>query len=40
MTMAGKALQQTSGRRRKRTQPPVYSGIGGSYEDKDNDYIW
>ncbi|XP_069120571.1 E3 ubiquitin-protein ligase COP1-like [Argopecten irradians] len=26
-------------RRRKRQQPPVYSGISGSYEDKDNDYV-
>ncbi|XP_033731895.1 E3 ubiquitin-protein ligase COP1-like [Pecten maximus] len=28
-----------TGRRRKRQQPPVYSGISGSYEDKDNDYV-
>lgn len=27
-------------RRRKRAQPPVFSGISGSYEDKDSDFLW
>lgn len=26
-------------RRRKRAQPPVFSGISGSYEDKDSDFL-
>ncbi|GAB1607033.1 E3 ubiquitin-protein ligase COP1-like [Argonauta hians] len=30
---------QFGSRRRKRTHPHVYSGIDGTFEDKDNDYI-
>ncbi|KAK6194814.1 hypothetical protein SNE40_000362 [Patella caerulea] len=34
--MAGRAQQP---RRRKRPHAPVYGGICGTYEDKDNDYV-
>ncbi|KAL3871703.1 hypothetical protein ACJMK2_039686 [Sinanodonta woodiana] len=34
--MAGRTQ---ANRRRKRAQPPVYSGIPGTYEDKDNDFL-
>lgn len=31
--------QLPQNRRRKRAQPPVYNGVGGSYEDKDHDFL-
>lgn len=39
--MAGRTQQQGDRTRRKRTRtlPPVYSGITGSFEDKDNDFL-
>lgn len=41
--MAGRTQQQqllAAARRRKRPQPPVLSGVTGSYEDKDSDFLW
>ncbi|XP_064616123.1 E3 ubiquitin-protein ligase COP1-like isoform X2 [Liolophura sinensis] len=35
--MAGRSSNQP--RRRKRTQPPVYCGVDGTYEDKDSDFV-
>ncbi|CAG2236512.1 E3 ubiquitin-protein ligase COP1-like [Mytilus edulis] len=39
--MAGRTQQQADRTRRKRsrTLPPVYTGISGSFEDKDNDFV-
>ncbi|KAL4219079.1 RING finger and WD repeat domain-containing protein 2 [Mactra antiquata] len=39
--MAGRTQPTSSSslRRRKRWQPPVFNGVSGSYEDKDNDFL-
>lgn len=41
--MSGRTQQQADRTRRKRnpnrTLPPVYTGISGSFEDKDNDFV-
>ncbi|XP_045204825.1 E3 ubiquitin-protein ligase COP1-like [Mercenaria mercenaria] len=39
--MSGRTQQPllSSLRRRKRTQPPVFNGVTGSYEDKDSDFL-
>ena len=34
------ASRARSVKRLKRPQPAVYGGIGSSYEDKDNDFVW
>jgi len=41
--MSGRTQQQqliSASKRRKGTQPPVFTGVSGSYEDKDNDFLW
>ncbi|XP_074654069.1 E3 ubiquitin-protein ligase COP1-like isoform X2 [Tubulanus polymorphus] len=38
MSAAGRT-QQSQGKRRKRSHPPVYNAIGVSFEDKDNDFV-
>lgn len=37
--MAGRTQHPSTVRRKKRPQPPVYGGVGSSYEDKDNDFL-
>jgi hypothetical protein len=40
--MSGRTQQPplSSLKRKKRTQPPVFNGVTGSYEDKDSDFLW
>ncbi|KAL5012704.1 hypothetical protein ScPMuIL_011255 [Solemya velum] len=37
--MAFSARTTQASRRRKRPQPPIFSGVSGSYDNKDNDFV-